>query len=301
MSFRALVLFPNQPHAPSLLFFLLLFLLLLLLLLLLVLLLLLLLPTSAGSRSCFLVPDRHPSRPNRPPSPRSGCIYKQADLVAATAPPRLPHAQHHCRQRPRRPDRSLSPSDTATMFTTFTGSSRRPRNVNLSGQRNTNPWANSTWGGPAPSGASKSVAQAQADREKRQREREELAAAKKLQRVWRGHRQRREAKVLRCQRWDHIYQNPASAPSHGDTVMSDGPDTCDPARAKEALPLLLALFNPAETDDQQRLDQWARDMVDMDSCQLGEYQWGKLAGLLVAALEKYAGTLVLIMPPISSH
>lgn len=185
------------------------------------------------------------------------------------------------------------------MFTTFTGSSRRPRNVNLSGQRNTNPWANSTWGpaGPAPSGASKSVAQAQADREKRQREREELAAAKKLQRVWRGHRQRREAKVLRCQRWDKLYQGPGSAPSHGDgdgdTAMSDGHSTSDPERAKEAFPLLLALFNPSETDDQQRLDQWARDMVDLDSCQLEEYQWGKLAGLLVTALEKYTGTLIL--------
>lgn len=178
------------------------------------------------------------------------------------------------------------------MFTTFTGSSRRPRNVNLSGQRNTNPWANSTWG-PAPSGASKSVAQAQADREKRQREREELAAAKKLQRVWRGHRQRREAKVLRCQRWDQIYQNPDRAPGHGDTAMSDGDGPRDPERAKEALPLLLALFNPSETGDQQRLDQWARDMADIDSCQLEEYQWGKLAGLLVTAIEKYAGTLVL--------
>lgn len=75
--------------------------------------------------------------------------------------------------------------------------------------------------------------------------------------------------------------------------MSDIHSTSDPERAKEALPLLLALFNPSETDDQQRLDQWARDIVDLDSCQLEEYQWGKLAVLLVTALEKYTGTLIL--------
>ncbi|RYP62392.1 hypothetical protein DL771_009764 [Monosporascus sp. 5C6A] len=91
-------------------------------------------------------------------------------------------------------------------FSTFSGSSKKPRNVNLSGQR-TNPWAATSWS-PSSSGASKSVAQAQAEREKRHRERQELNAATRLQRLWRGHRDRQLVKQRCREDFDTLFNQP---------------------------------------------------------------------------------------------
>ncbi|KAI0403292.1 hypothetical protein F4802DRAFT_315072 [Xylaria palmicola] len=166
------------------------------------------------------------------------------------------------------------------MFPTFSGSSRRPRNVDLSGQRNTNPWAASSRT-PTQSGASKAVAQAQAERERRQREREELAAAKRLQKVWRGHRDRRWLQDLRRHEYDALYENPLS-----------------PQRArqriKQAFPLLLAVLEPSRPDDQQRLDFFISDLLGLSSRPslsidfsiFDSATWDRLACLLVRALEK---------------
>ncbi|PQE29527.1 IQ and HECT domain protein [Rutstroemia sp. NJR-2017a WRK4] len=89
------------------------------------------------------------------------------------------------------------------MFQTFSGSSRRPRQVNLSGQ-NANPFAASSWS-PSASGTQKAVAHAQQEREQRQRERERLNASKRIQRVWRGHRTRRELAEERRRSYDQGY------------------------------------------------------------------------------------------------
>ncbi|KAJ8126488.1 hypothetical protein O1611_g7150 [Lasiodiplodia mahajangana] len=169
------------------------------------------------------------------------------------------------------------------MFPTFTGSSRRPRNVDLSGQRKTNPWANSSWT-PAQSGASKTVAQAQAERERRHREREELAATKRLQKVWRGHRDRRQLRALRRQEYDALYRHP---------ILPQNARQ----RIKQALPLLLAYFVPTRPDDQQRLDLLISDLFSLSSSPsassdfldlslFGPFSWDRLARLLVRALEK---------------
>ncbi|TID15300.1 putative metallocarboxypeptidase [Venturia nashicola] len=72
-------------------------------------------------------------------------------------------------------------------FQSFTGSSRRPRQVNLGGTRNN------------PFGA---VQSAQQERERRQREREKLQAAKTLQRTWRGHSSRKAVREQRRTAWD---------------------------------------------------------------------------------------------------
>jgi ubiquitin-protein ligase E3 C len=66
------------------------------------------------------------------------------------------------------------------MFPTFTGNSRRPRQVNLSGRR-TNPFA--ATGSVGTQGA---LAEAQQERERRQRERDRTNATKVIQRTWRG-------------------------------------------------------------------------------------------------------------------
>ncbi|KAI0142706.1 hypothetical protein GGR57DRAFT_382441 [Xylariaceae sp. FL1272] len=166
------------------------------------------------------------------------------------------------------------------MFSTFTGSSRRPRNVDLSGQRNKNTWA-STPGAPNQSGASKTVAQAQAERERRQREREELAATKRLQKIWRGHRDRRRVKDLRRQEYDALYQE--------HPVPEDIRH-----RLTSVFPLLLAVFTPGRSDDQQRLDLFVSDLralyptltPSVDVRIFTSAQWDRLARLLVAAFKE---------------
>ncbi|CAJ2504810.1 Uu.00g122040.m01.CDS01 [Anthostomella pinea] len=162
------------------------------------------------------------------------------------------------------------------MFPTFSGTSRRPRNVNLSGQRNTSPWA-SSGGLTANSGSNKTIAQAQADREKRQRERDELAAAKLLQRVWRGHRERRHVKSRYRQEYDDICQQPPSSNVHN--------------RVVNLLPLMLALFDPTKAEDQQRLNIFVRDLLSSGptSTKVDIFDpsaWDRLARLLVGALER---------------
>ncbi|KAI0858735.1 hypothetical protein F4860DRAFT_289615 [Xylaria cubensis] len=166
------------------------------------------------------------------------------------------------------------------MFPTFSGSSRRPRHVDLSGQRNTNPWASSSWS-PVQSGASKTVAQAQAERERRQRERDELAATKRLQKVWRGHRDRQQLRDLRRQEYDALYQHPLVP----QTVRE---------RIKQAFPLLRAVLVPSRPDDQHRLDLFISDLLSIspalsssiDLTLLSPVAWDRLACLLVRALER---------------
>ncbi|OTB01915.1 hypothetical protein M426DRAFT_63280 [Hypoxylon sp. CI-4A] len=162
------------------------------------------------------------------------------------------------------------------MFSTFTGSSRRPRNVNLSGQRNNNPWGGPSWS-PSNSGASKTVAQAQAEREKRQKERDELNAAKKIQRVWRGHKDRQSFKQTCRQQFDALY-SPAT-------------ELDSTTRVTRAIPLLLFLFNRLRQEDQQRLDYFAQDLISLGSAPsslrlFSLNSWDRLAQLIVHALEK---------------
>ncbi|MCJ1244029.1 hypothetical protein MMC30_001226 [Trapelia coarctata] len=89
------------------------------------------------------------------------------------------------------------------MFQTFTGNSRRPRQVNLSG-RNNNPFA-AVSGAPtsrAPLNSQDALAHAQQERRARQQERDRLQAAKTLQRTWRGHRSRKAMSTNYRQEWD---------------------------------------------------------------------------------------------------
>ncbi|ODA79904.1 hypothetical protein RJ55_05501 [Drechmeria coniospora] len=96
------------------------------------------------------------------------------------------------------------------MFSTFTGSSKRPRNVNLSGQAG-NPFANTSWSPSVASNATKTVSDAQAEREKRQIERRRLKAAGKIQMVWRGHRTRTALAETRRAMFDDIYNSSSNA------------------------------------------------------------------------------------------
>jgi ubiquitin-protein ligase E3 C len=123
------------------------------------------------------------------------------------------------------------------MFQTFSGSSRRPRQVNLSGQ-NLNPFAASSWS-PSASGTQKTVANAQQERELRRQERERLNASKRIQRTWRGHKSRRELADSRRALWDDIETN--GGRSDSEVVL-----------VEQAM-LLVAFFSPRRQDDVGRL------------------------------------------------
>lgn len=129
------------------------------------------------------------------------------------------------------------------MFSTFTGSSKRPRNVNLSGQAG-NPFTNTSWTPSLASNATKTVSDAQAEREKRQLDRLRVKAACNIERVWRGHRTRR---LL------------------GDGWRRQFDDLCRPnATASQDVPpvtafnLLFAFFSARRSDDVRRASLFAR-------------------------------------------
>ena len=90
------------------------------------------------------------------------------------------------------------------MFQSFTGSSRKPRQVNLSGQNtSTRKRLSSTQKtNIALPGGQVALAQAQAQRLQRGQERDRLNASKLLQRSWRGHRSRQKTREIWRAEWD---------------------------------------------------------------------------------------------------
>lgn len=133
------------------------------------------------------------------------------------------------------------------MFPTFTGSSRKGRNVNLSGQKAINPFTSTSWAPSAAVGASKTVAHAQAERLQRQQERDRLKAAQRIQKTWRGHRSRRNLRIARRQAIDLLYRG------QGQVDVEQ--------RTTQATPLVLSTYQASDRDDQQRLCLLARDLL----------------------------------------
>ncbi|PSS03360.1 hypothetical protein BD289DRAFT_478537 [Coniella lustricola] len=135
-------------------------------------------------------------------------------------------------------------------FPTFSGSSRRPRNVNMSGQKNLNPFAATSWTPSASSNASKTVADAQAERRQRQHERAKLKAAEAIQRTWRGHRVRRRLRDERRVALDDLYRDS---------------EALDPAtRSCQALHTVVTTLDPSRQDDRLRLERFSADLRQSD-------------------------------------
>ncbi|KAK5682634.1 ubiquitin-protein ligase (E3) [Elasticomyces elasticus] len=84
------------------------------------------------------------------------------------------------------------------MYQTFSGSSRRPRQINLSG-RPSNPFASA----PGTS-TTTAVATAAQDRLARQQQRDRVQASAKIQRTWRGHSARRRTFGVWRRVWDGL-------------------------------------------------------------------------------------------------
>lgn len=166
------------------------------------------------------------------------------------------------------------------MFPNFTGSSRK-RNVNLGGHKSNNPFTGTGRLSGSASGASKTVANAQVERQLRQQERDRLKATQRLQRVWRGHRVRRQVRTARRQQLDQLY----SSHTPEDAL----------SRSIQALPLVLAAYQPLVVDDQRRLRWVAQDLAETDfgafaSGAIPSVRLHKLARLLIAALERYVAS-----------
>lgn len=123
------------------------------------------------------------------------------------------------------------------MFQTFSGSSRRPRQVNLSGQ-NSNPFAASSWT-PSASGTQKTLEIAQQERQQRHLDRERLNATKRIQKTWRGHKVRSDLAESRRSIWDEA--DVADVSSGG-----EGPQLVKKTR------LLMTFFNRRRRDDINR-------------------------------------------------
>ncbi|KAG5992819.1 hypothetical protein E4U54_003543 [Claviceps lovelessii] len=128
------------------------------------------------------------------------------------------------------------------MFSTFTGNSKRPRNINLSGQAG-NPFANTSWSPAVASNTTKTVTDAQAEREKRHLERQRLKAAGRIQRTWRGHLTRRTLADSRRAAFDNLYR------SH--SIVAE--------RLPLAFNLLLLFFSRRTPDDLHRVYVFVKD------------------------------------------
>ncbi|KAL7899669.1 hypothetical protein HDV64DRAFT_246883 [Trichoderma sp. TUCIM 5745] len=141
------------------------------------------------------------------------------------------------------------------MFSTFTGSSRRPRNVNLSGQAS-NPFSNTSWSPSAASNATKTVSDAQAEREKRQTERRRLKAASQIQKTWRGYRSRSTLREQRRNDFDLVYRSLSDSDAYQRLYVS--------------FPLFLSFFSTAHAGDMQRLFFFINDCNNVTLQQLCE-------------------------------
>lgn len=166
------------------------------------------------------------------------------------------------------------------MFSTFTGNSRRPRNVNLSGGAG-NPFANTSWSPSAASNATKTVSNAQADRERRHAERQRQKAATKIQKTWRGHKDRTLTANQRRIAFDRLYS--AYSQDEG------------PVRVNLAFTLILAFASSKPTeDDVRRLVQYAADIESMPgSLPLPPQHISRLSRLftvITGALDKTIGS-----------
>ncbi|KAF2116398.1 hypothetical protein BDV96DRAFT_573992 [Lophiotrema nucula] len=160
---------------------------------------------------------------------------KFPDLPHALAPP---------------PDTQLG--STATMFQTFSGSGRRPRQVNLSG-RKTHAFGSTGSG----AGTQAALDRAQQERVQRQRERDTLKAANTIQRVWRGHSSRQDVSNLLRQEWDAV-----EAASRTQTRSETAPPYQAEDEALTQLQRLLRFVRTRNTDDVNRIRHYGLRQIE---------------------------------------
>jgi ubiquitin-protein ligase E3 C len=113
------------------------------------------------------------------------------------------------------------------MFQSFTGNSRKPRQVNLSGQNSSTRKGLSSNQAPnaATPGGQAAIAQAQAQRLQRGHERDRLNASRLLQRSWRGHSSRQRIRQTWREEWDqHELARTSPQQSEVESLLDITPD-----------------------------------------------------------------------------
>lgn len=162
------------------------------------------------------------------------------------------------------------------MFQSFTGNSRKPRQVNLSG-RNTNPWATASHASGSPA----AIANAQQEREKRQQERERQNAVNTIQRTWRGSETRKRLHQSLREEYDAV------------EARQDG----SPEEESYQLRRLLQFFRARNDDDIRRLESFATRHLESVQTRRIDASGGpwpmlylRLDGAILAALERACAT-----------
>lgn len=161
------------------------------------------------------------------------------------------------------------------MFQTFSGNSRRPRQVNLSGH-NPNPFATNSWG--SATATQQTVASAQQERQQRQIERERLNASRQIQRIWRGHKVRTDVANSQRRVWDEVEKENRGS-SRLDVLT-------------EQLRFLVLFYSSKEAHDQARLLNLSQRISSFGSsefltAQSIQSKLTKIAAITLNALETY--------------
>lgn len=149
------------------------------------------------------------------------------------------------------------------MFQSFTGNSRRPRQVNLGG-RNTNPFAAFPSGRQHPhgTGPQNTLAVAQQERLLRQQERERLGATRIVQRTWRGYRSRKITCSAWRAEWDATEQQRSELLLSFDEIAHDAvqtsPHYVTAAKCLSQLRLLVQFLEPRNSGDILRLAYFSK-------------------------------------------
>ncbi|KAK4897106.1 ubiquitin-protein ligase (E3) [Elasticomyces elasticus] len=131
------------------------------------------------------------------------------------------------------------------MYQTFSGSSRRPRQINLSG-RPSNPFASV----PGTTSTTTAVATAAQDRLARQQQRDRVQASAKIQRTWRGHSARRRTFGVWRRVWDDLEgRNSNSKYGGGNVVEGYGSEE----ESLRQLRRLMLFYSPKREGDVGRL------------------------------------------------
>ena len=147
------------------------------------------------------------------------------------------------------------------MFSTFTGNSRRPRQVNLSG-RNPNPLASAG----AAKGQAAALASAQQDRIQRHRERHRQLTAKLLQRVWRGYIVRKKLRGELRKEWDAFESKSDERGEPSDENLTSYESE---AESFSRVQMLLQYASPNDAGDIQRILRWfARHQEGIRQCHI---------------------------------
>ena len=165
------------------------------------------------------------------------------------------------------------------MYQSFTGQSRRPRQVNLSG-RPSNPFAAAN----PNAGPQSTIASAQHERLQRQLQRERIQASSRIQRVWRGHRARKRAFKSWREIWDAAEEEPRS---HGVYASAE--------ESLSQLNRLLLFYSPKkEPSDVKRLGWYGmKQMSTSEKVPCDDGQWpvayAKLRQACLVALKTKGG------------